>query len=293
MLITILTPTYNRGEFLKKLYKSLIRQKVFNFQWLIVDDGSTDDTKIIVKEFKNSLFRVDYFYKDNGGKHTALNFAHPYILGEWVFVVDSDDILTNDAVELAIHYIEKYGSINRVGAISFEKMTESGVSLSENNFRGEMISNNIDYRINENIIGDQAEIYRSTVFKQFVFPVLKGEKFLSESYLHINAAYICDTVYVSKSIYIAEYLEDGLTISGRKMRINSPLGGMLYGSLFFSDRFKFKYRIKGMLLYICYGHFAGFSFRKLYKKVKYNKFLFISIYIYGIILYFFWKYKYK
>lgn len=292
MLITILTPTYNRGEFLKKLYKSLIRQKVFNFQWLIVDDGSTDDTKIIVKEFKNSLFRVDYFYKDNGGKHTALNFAHPYILGEWVFVVDSDDILTSDAVELAIHYIEKYEPIKKVGAISFEKMTESGVSLTQNNFSGEMISNNIDYRINKNIIGDQAEIYRSTVFKQFVFPVLKGEKFLSESYLHINAAYICDTVYVSKSIYVAEYLEGGLTNSGRKMLINSPLGGMLHGSLFFSDRFKLKYRIKGMMLYTCYGRFANVSLAKMYQQCKYRM-LFLCTLPFGIALNYFWRFRYK
>lgn len=291
MLLTILTPTYNRGKFLRKLYKSLLRQEIFEFQWLIIDDGSTDDTGIIVKEFENSFFRVDYYFKDNGGKHTALNFSHPYILGDWVFVVDSDDILTRDAIELVMQYIEKYKSINRVGAISFERMNKQGILLSKNNFNGELVSNAIDYRINSNIIGDQAEIYRTKIFKLFKFPVFDGEKFLSESFLHINAAYICDTLYVSKPIYVTEYLDDGLTKSGRRMRLRNPLGGQVHGSLYFSKRFKLKYRIKGMLLYISYGLFAGQSITAMYRKTGYKE-LFVMNLPLGILLYFYWRFKY-
>ena len=97
-MITILTPTYNRAELLKSLFASLCSQTCFDFEWLIVDDGSTDDTSLVVKTFKSDKFPIRYYLKENGGKHTALNYSHPYIKGELLFIVDSDDILTPDAI---------------------------------------------------------------------------------------------------------------------------------------------------------------------------------------------------
>ena len=76
MYTTILTPTYNRGENLKKLYKSLLKQKDNNFEWVIVDDGSTDNTKEIIQQFlQEAKINLKYLYKENGGKHTALNLS--------------------------------------------------------------------------------------------------------------------------------------------------------------------------------------------------------------------------
>ena len=78
-MITILTPTYNRGKLLERLYKSLFNQRNFNFEWLIIDDGSTDDTQNIIKNFESAKFNIIYKYKNNGGKHTALNYSQSYI----------------------------------------------------------------------------------------------------------------------------------------------------------------------------------------------------------------------
>ena len=79
--VTIITPTYNRAELLKKLYQSLEQQNNKDFEWLIVDDGSTDRTKEAVEEITdNATFHINYIWKENGGKHTAMNFSHNFYL---------------------------------------------------------------------------------------------------------------------------------------------------------------------------------------------------------------------
>ena len=87
-LITIITPTYNREECLKKCWDSLCQQSFTRFQWLIIDDGSNDKTEEVVKGFiENSKFQIEYHKKKNGGKHTALNYSHPYIKGKYVAIL--------------------------------------------------------------------------------------------------------------------------------------------------------------------------------------------------------------
>ena len=109
MYITILTPTYNRGENLKKLYKSLLKQKDNRFEWLIVDDGSTDGTKKIIDEFlMDSKINIKYLYKKNGGKHTALNLGIKEINTDLIFIVDSDDYLNDNAIQSINEVHEKY-----------------------------------------------------------------------------------------------------------------------------------------------------------------------------------------
>lgn len=291
MILTILTPTYNRGPLLNTLFQSLKSQSVKDFQWLIIDDGSTDQTKSIVDNFYNDAFKVDYCYKSNGGKCSALNYAHEYIRGDWVLIVDSDDVLLSNAVELVLKYIDKYNEYTNIGCISFERINKKGISLAKNVFKYDYVSNAIDYRTNMDASGDRAEIYKLEVLKEFPFPIFKGEKFLGEAYLHISAAYKYNTVYVNEAIYICEYLSDGLTMAGRKMRLENPIGGMLYGSLYFNKRFKAKYRIKGMMLFICYSMVANVPKKKLFMNCRY-KLLCLLCFIPGILLYFYWKYRY-
>ena len=97
--ITVLTPTYNRAHTLPRLYKSLCRQTDFTFAWLIVDDGSNDETKTTIDRFEKKKFSIKYVYKNNGGKHTAINEGMKYVNTEYTFIVDSDDYLKENAIE--------------------------------------------------------------------------------------------------------------------------------------------------------------------------------------------------
>ena len=103
--ITVFTPTYNRAYTLERLYKSLLNQTSYDFEWLIVDDGSTDNTSELIKSFQNNqLFDVRYYKQGNGGKHVAINKGVELAEGELFFIVDSDDYLTDDAIAITKKY---------------------------------------------------------------------------------------------------------------------------------------------------------------------------------------------
>lgn len=109
--LTVLTATYNRGLLLSKCYASLCRQTCKDFEWLIVDDGSVDNTKEVVGKLgEKSVFPIFYILKGNGGKHTALNYSHPYIHGRYLLMLDDDDVLTPDAVETVLKDWKLYDS---------------------------------------------------------------------------------------------------------------------------------------------------------------------------------------
>ena len=109
MKVTILTPTFNRKDNLIKLYNSLLEQKNNNFEWVIVDDGSTDGTEMKVKEFiKENKIKIIYYMKENGGKHTALNFGISKIDTDLTFIVDSDDWLKDNAIDEILSIHSKY-----------------------------------------------------------------------------------------------------------------------------------------------------------------------------------------
>ena len=95
---TVLTPTYNRAHLLERLYRSLCTQTFNDFEWIIVDEGSTDYTKTLVTKWM-CRFPMRYVPKPNGGKHTAVNLGVQEAVGEWILIVDSDDWLLPSALE--------------------------------------------------------------------------------------------------------------------------------------------------------------------------------------------------
>ena len=251
--VTVLTPTYNRGSLLPKLFRSLKQQSNKDFQWLIIDDGSTDNTKQIVSSFSAANFSIDYHYKENGGKHTALNYSHPFIFGELVIIVDSDDYLTEDAIHTICTDWEKYRPNSKVAGLSFLKMRSNGCILSQNPPTDFYISDFIRYRTNQNIAGDQCEVTRAEVFKEFPFPVYPQERFMSEGILWRAIGRKYKTVYCSKPIYVCEYLDGGLTKSGRAFRMKNPYGMMENCRSFFSSDISWKTRYKEAILYDVYA----------------------------------------
>lgn len=284
-MISILTPTYNRGYIISKAYQSLKSQTDKDFEWIIIDDGSVDDTEKIVKEFiKEKALNIKYYKKSNGGKHTALNYGLKYVKGSSIIILDSDDILTNDAVEKTKKYWKKYDKQKNISAISFIKITPDGKKIGKEMENNEFISNYIDYRCNKNVYGDMAEVYKTEILKKYPFPVFKDEKFLSEAIVWNKISFDYDMVFVNEAIYIAEYLDDGLTKNSLNMRINSPIGASENANVFLNSRFKLWIRIKNAILY------DGFSLiakkQEMIKKSN-NKFLTILFFPLGFVFYLF------
>lgn len=182
MRITVLTPTYNRGGSIQKLYTSLDNQSIKDFEWLIVDDGSLDDTAQVVRKVQKSAdFRIRYIYKENGGKHTALNEGIKNIESDLTFIVDSDDWLKPNAIETVLRYYGKFWDRNGLCGYSFLRVFPDGKINGKEFEPNEWVASYIEARINsDDTMADKAEVFYTHCLKEFPFPEYSGEKFLGE-----------------------------------------------------------------------------------------------------------------
>lgn len=256
--IDIITPTYNRVHLLPRLYESLQNQTNKSFRWLIVDDGSTDGTKEFISDIKKSnmdLF-IEYFYKENGGKHTALNLAFKNLDSKLAFIVDSDDWLTDDAIDVILEESDKVDS-SKISSIAFlGKDIQNrviGKEFSVNN----KIASFIEERIINKTDGDKAEVIYSECLKDFSFPEIEGEKFIGEDYMWIILTEKKPMLFINQAIYCCEYQEDGLSKNVRKINVNSPCGNILRLSLYMDKKIPLLIKCKSMLLIEVYKFFSN------------------------------------
>jgi glycosyltransferase involved in cell wall biosynthesis len=226
--VTVFTSTFNRGYRLSDAYKSLCRQTIKDFEWLIVDDGSTDNTEYLVQNWQNecSLFPIRYIKVPNGGKHRAINRGVKLAQGELFLILDSDDYLTDNAIEL----IKKWEATIATQKDQFcgvvgLRCTLDGTPLGTT-FKG--LSLDCYYRDNlkYGITGDKAEAFYTDVIKAHPFPEFEGEKFISEGVTWTELSYKEHKKlrYFNESIMRCEYIQDGLSHNWKKLLLNNPQG---------------------------------------------------------------------
>ena len=289
-MLTILTPTFNRKKRLMDLYGSLFSQTDTDFSWLVVDDGSNDNTGAMIEGLMSEApFPIRYIYKENGGKHTALNAGVSTIESELTFIVDSDDTLDEEAVAVIRRYHEQYGHEAMLCGYAFLRRFPDGKINGKQFKPDEKRAFYIDERINgHDTQADKAEVFFTECLKEFPFPEYPGEKFLGEDMVWIRMSLKYKMLHVNKAIYIGNYLPDGLTHNRRRLNIISPIGCMQRGREYMRRELKLRYRIKGGLQYVIYGRFAGFSGKALYNQSDY-KLLVLLLLLPGTILYYKWE----
>lgn len=291
--ITVITPSYNRAALLPRLYESLVRQTNRDFEWLVVDDGSTDGTEELIRQYcqKNEI-RISYLRQENAGKHTALNRGIAGIGSELTFIVDSDDYLPEDAVEIILTYHRKYRGTPDLCGYSFLRCHQDGRVNTAYFPEDEMTATYLEARINGKIGGDKAEVFYTDLLRKYPFPVFAGEKYMPEDVVWMRMSGPYRMVHINRNIYICEYLEEGLTNTGRRMKIHSPKGMVLRSETYLQQKeVCFSVRCKMMLLYIIYGHFAEYGGRELCARVD-NKMLYLALRIPAYFIYRSWRRKY-
>lgn len=233
MQFTIFTPTYNRKDYLKILYKSLLEQTFKDFEWLIVDDGSSDGTEMEVKKFiEEDKLKITYFKQQNGGKHRAINRGVELAKGEFFFIVDSDDYLPINSLEIINSKINLINNVNTVGVIGL-KQTMGGILLGSKFPKSDILLNHIVRCYRLKLKGDYAEVIKTDILKQFKFPDFEGEKFCAEGLIWNRIAnagfnFLC----FNEVIYHGEYLDVGLTANSIKNRHrNNQYSSLLYQEL--------------------------------------------------------------
>ncbi|MEG0643130.1 MAG: glycosyltransferase family 2 protein [Clostridia bacterium] len=226
--ITVFTPTFNRAHTLEKLYHSLLLQSYKNFCWLIIDDGSTDNTKDIVENFiKENKILIKYIKVENGGKHRAINKALDIVKTKLFFIVDSDDYLTNNALEKIIECESTVTQNSVAGIVGLKGNLKN--KIQGTTFKGKYIDLLNYDRIKNNITGDKAEVFYTDILKKYKFPEIDGEKFLTEAIVWNQMAIDGYKLrYFNEVIYICEYLNDGLTKNIEEIYKKNPRGFLLY-----------------------------------------------------------------
>ena len=177
-MITVFTPTFNRGYIIETLYRSLCRQTNKDFEWLVVDDGSTDNTQELIQSFvKEALIEIRYIKQPNGGKHRALNRGVKAAIGELFFIVDSDDYLADNALEqIAKHYDDIRDDASFAGVCGIRAFF-SGKRIGGDCDFGILDCSSLDFRYKYHYKGDMAEVFKTEILRQYPFPEIEGEKF--------------------------------------------------------------------------------------------------------------------
>lgn len=228
-LLTVFTPAYNRAHTLNKCYESLKRQTCKDFKWLIIDDGSTDNTKELVELWKNENndFEIKYIYQKNQGMHGAHNTAYENIDTELNICIDSDDYLTDFAVEEIKNHWNKVKCDNLSGIIGLDSYKDG--KIIGDKFPEDMKTTTVfDFYYNKRLTGDKKIVYRTELTKMYPYPIFEGEKYVGLAYKYYKLDEKYELSTLNKVLCVVEYLEDGSSVNMFKQYINNPRGFAFY-----------------------------------------------------------------
>ena len=248
--ITVFTPTYNRAYILENLYRSLQRQSYGDFEWLVVDDGSSDGTEALFDRWRReeNPFPIRYVRQENGGKCRAINHGLKLARGELFFTVDSDDYLTDDALEKVARWEAELPKDQKYCGFAGNLGTAPNVTpnkpLPGDFFDGTAFDR---YGI---VDGERASVFYTDIHRRYLYPEFPGEKFMTEAVTWnrmANDGYRMR--FFNDIIWIFEYKDDGLTRSGYDLFLRNPQGT----GLFFREKAKFFHYSPKTMLGMWYG----------------------------------------
>lgn len=281
--LTIFTPTYNRAYILPKLYESLVGQSSKDFEWLIVDDGSTDNTRELVNQWiQDNQIHIRYLYQENAGKQIAMNLGADNCSTSLFDCVDSDDYLVPNAVESILDFWMNNKNEQVAGIVSLRGKTESESITGKYMPQGVSQCHFVELYEKHKFSGDTNLVYRTDIIKKFPYKVFPGEKFIGESaqYLQIDREY--QMLLMDKITVICEYIEDGYTKNVYSLLKKNPKGYRYLKGLDFTMHHSLKNKYLEMIKYcsadiMCKDH-KGFGESP-------SKFAYILAYFPGVLAY--------
>lgn len=260
--ITIFTPTYNRAYILPQLYESLKKQTNKGFKWLIVDDGSVDETQKLVKNWiDEKLIQIRYIRQGNGGKMKAHNTGVQNTDTELFFCVDSDDYLVDTAVETILNEWNSLSEDEKqalAGMVGYKGSSED--KPIGNGFPKKIAMDTLSGLYQKGFSGDTALIFRTAVIVEFPFPIIGEEKFITEAYVYDQIDQSYQLYTIRKVITVSEYRPDGLTQNLLQVTFHNPCGYVAY----YLQKGNFEITTKNCFL----DYIRASAFSKYTKKVK-------------------------
>ncbi|HRP90892.1 MAG TPA: glycosyltransferase family 2 protein [Edaphocola sp.] len=247
-LLTIFTPTFNRAYCLHQVYESLLRQTNQNFKWLIIDDGSSDNTKELVASWQTeNKIAIEYIYQENQGMHGAYNTAYHNIDTELNICIDSDDFMPDNAVALIEDFWKKNGSNKYSGLIGLDANTDGSIigKRFPENLKASTLE---DLYHKHKIPGDKKLVFRTEVVKNYPpYPLFKGENFVPHGVLFIMIDKDYELLCLNEPLVLVEYLADGSSRNMLKQYLRYPKGFLYSREVTLKYSKYWKVKLKNMI----------------------------------------------
>lgn len=223
-LLTVFTPTFNRAYTLYKCYESLKRQTCKAFIWLVIDDGSTDDTSALIEKWQQeNIIQIRYYYQENQGMHGAHNTAYRLIDTELNTCIDSDDYMTEDAVEKILTFWGQHKNQKYAGIIALD-ITKEGDVIGNRLPEDRQSVTLTDY-YQKGGKGDKKLIYRSDVIKKYPdYPIFEGEKYVGLNYKYMMIDQDYELLILNEPVCVVEYMPDGSSMNMLHQYKKNPKG---------------------------------------------------------------------
>lgn len=225
-LLTIFTPAYNRAHTLYRTYESLREQDCKEFVWLIVDDGSTDNTEELVRKWQEQEkdFEIRYIRKENGGMHTAHNTAYENIDTELNVCIDSDDVISKGAVKKILNKWSEVKNVGYAGIIALDADMNTGKIIGIG-FRKDLRETTLSGYYASGGTGDKKLIYRTEIINQYpAYPVFEGEKYVALAYKYRLIDQDYKLAVLNEVVCDVEYQVDGSSGTMFKQYLKNPKG---------------------------------------------------------------------
>lgn len=249
--LTIFTPTYNRAYILKKCYDSLVSQTCKDFVWLVVDDGSSDNTKELINKFiKEKKIEIKYIYQKNGGKYKAVNTGVKNCNTELFAFVDSDDYYLPNTVKTFLNKWDEYYK-NDIAGIVGRRQNNNGIIVGKKINLKMKIVNFSEFISREHFYGDTCRMYKTSVLKSNLYPEI-DDKFIPENVMFGKIDEEHNILFLNEALSVSEYLDDGYTNSYKKLLLNNPNGYTLSLLQSIRNENKLYSKIKLYISYICW-----------------------------------------
>lgn len=286
--LTVFTPTYNRAHTIGLCYNSLLRQTSSNFKWLIIDDGSTDDTGDLVRNWiTESKIHIEYYYQENQGMHGAHNAAYRLIDTELNVCIDSDDYLADNAVEIITSKWKKDGSNKYAGIVGLDAKFDGSIIGTEFT----ELHTTISGFYMKGGCGDKKLVYRTSVIKEVPeYPVFEGEKYVGLGYKYQLIDLKYELLTINEVLCYVDYQTDGSSMNMYRQYFRNPRG------FSFIRKESMKHHPSNKRRFVEAIHYVSSSI--ICRNIKFisespRKLMTVSAIPFGIVLYLYLLFQYK